>query len=71
MSSGCSEPLETFSFVKEKVTQGDFRREKRLLLQAIAASQGKHRIRLQRELAALEDYERTNRRRNLQYALMS
>lgn len=39
----------------------DIRRTKRLLRQAIAASQGEHRIRLQRELAALEDYERSTR----------
>jgi len=36
---------------------------KRLLRQAIAASQGQHRIRLQHELAALEDYERSTCRR--------
>jgi hypothetical protein len=43
---------------KQTVPLDDIRREKRLLRQAIAVSQGLHRIRLQRELAALEDYER-------------
>jgi hypothetical protein len=48
--------------IKQTVPLDDIRREKRLLRQAIAVSQGLHRIRLQRELAALEDYEREMRR---------
>lgn len=61
MASDCSEPLDTFPAVKQTVPLDDIRREKRLLRQAIAVSQGLHRIRLQRELAALEDYEREMR----------
>lgn len=47
--------------IRQTVPLDDIRREKRLLRQAIAVSQGLHRIRLQRELAALEDYEREMR----------
>jgi hypothetical protein len=61
LASDCSEPLGIFPAVKQTVPFEDIRREKRLLRQAIAASQGLHRIRLQRELAALEDYEREMR----------
>lgn len=62
MASDCSEPLGIFHAVKQTVPLDDIRREKRLLRQAIAVSQGLHRIRLQRELGALEDYEREMRR---------
>jgi hypothetical protein len=54
--------MEILHALKQTVPLDDIRREKRLLRQAIAVSQGLHRIRLQRELAALEDYERGIRR---------
>jgi hypothetical protein len=54
--------MEILHALKQTVPLDDIRREKRLLRQAIATSQGLHRIRLQRELAALEDYERGMRR---------
>jgi hypothetical protein len=61
VSSNCSESIISLPFPESLDTSQDIRRMKRLLRHAIAASQGQHRIRLQRELAALEDYERTNR----------
>ncbi|MFX1562628.1 MAG: hypothetical protein ACFFDP_04900 [Promethearchaeota archaeon] len=61
MSTNCSEPIMSMSISKRIDMSIDIRRTKRLLRQAIAASQGEHRIRLQRELAALEDYERSTR----------
>jgi hypothetical protein len=56
---------------KEDSPYRDIRREKRLLRQAIAASTGPHRIRLQRELAALEDYEREKRKQYNEPALLA
>lgn len=55
----------SLSIPKSRETSLDIHRTKRLLRQAIAASRGEHRIRLQRELAALEDYERSNRRQRI------
>ena len=66
VASDCSEHLGIFHGVRQTVPLDDIRREKRLLRQAIAVSQGLHRIRLQRELAALEDYEREMRQTALQ-----
>jgi hypothetical protein len=70
VSSDCIETFRTPPKPREPITQRDIRREKRLLRQAIAASSGNHRIRLQRELAALEDYERETRQRTLQFAAL-
>ena len=71
MSSDCSEPIRALPRIKENKTLGDFDREKRLLRHAIASSQGQHRIRLQQELAALESYERSNRRRKLESLVLA
>lgn len=65
MSADCVESIRNLPNLRDKPTQQDIRREKRLLRQAIAVSQGEHRIRLQRELAALENYERETRQRRL------
>ncbi|MFX0079301.1 MAG: hypothetical protein ACFE8O_08685 [Candidatus Hermodarchaeota archaeon] len=64
MSTDCIEPIRHSSGSREDSPHRDIRREKRLLRQAIAASTGPHRIRLQRELAALEDYERDKRQQH-------
>jgi len=61
VSSGVVEPIRRIHQPSDGMPQWDIRREKRLLRRAIAASSGSHRIRLQRELAALEDYEREKR----------
>ncbi len=61
MSTDYIEVVRGHSRSRDEFPHRDIRREKRLLRQAIAASTGPHRIRLQRELAALEDYERENR----------
>ena len=70
MSTETIEVLPRIHSVREKVPQPDIQREKRLLLQAISASTGPHRIRLQRELAALEDYEREKRQAQIQQATL-
>jgi hypothetical protein len=62
MASATS-PIPTNHQVPRIVKTDDIRREKRLLLKAIAATRGQHRIRLQRELAALEAYERSQHKR--------
>ncbi len=62
------EPLRRIQKPLDEDPQWDIRREKRLLRRAIAASSGSHRIRLQRELAALEDYEREKRQKLLKPA---
>jgi hypothetical protein len=62
------EPLRRIQKSLDEDPQWDIRREKRLLRRAIAASTGSHRIRLQRELAALEDYEREKRQKLLKPA---
>ncbi len=62
MASAAS-PIPTNHQIPQKVKVNDIRREKRLLLKAIAATRGQHRIRLQRELAALEAYERNQHKR--------
>jgi hypothetical protein len=56
VSTDCIDSINILSLLEE--VSSDLRRTKRLLRRAIAASKGKHRIRLQRELAAVEDYER-------------
>jgi hypothetical protein len=61
VSTNCVEVVRDHSRSRDEFPHQDIRREKRLLRQAIAASTGPHRIRLQRELAALEDYEREKR----------
>ncbi len=61
MSTDYVEPIGGIQRTLDDVPRKDIRREKRLLRQAIAVSSGAHRIRLQRELAALEDYEREKR----------
>jgi hypothetical protein len=61
VSTDYVEPIPSIQRTPEDVPRKDIRREKRLLRQAIAVSTGSHRIRLQRELAALEDYEREKR----------
>lgn len=61
-----STPIPANHHVPEKAKVDDIRREKRLLLKAIAATRGQHRIRLQRELAALEAYERNQHKRRQQ-----
>ncbi len=71
MSSGCSEHIESIDIHSQDITSRDIRREKRLLRSAIAISQGPHRIRLQRELAALEEYERAIRRRSVELATLT
>jgi Ser/Thr protein kinase RdoA (MazF antagonist) len=63
VSADCVEPIRRIHQPLEETPQWDIRREKRLLRRAIAASNGSHRIRLQRELAALEDYEREKRQK--------
>lgn len=70
MSTDCVESIRNLPNLRDKPTQQDIRREKRLLRQAIAVSQGEHRIRLQRELAALENYERETRQRRLLLATL-
>lgn len=70
MSADCIESIRNLPNLRDKPTQQDLRREKRLLRQAIAVSQGEHRIRLQRELAALENYERETRQRRLLLATL-
>lgn len=70
MSADCIESIRNLPNLQDKPTQQDLRREKRLLRQAIAVSQGEHRIRLQRELAALENYERETRQRRLLLATL-
>jgi hypothetical protein len=62
------EPLRRIQKPLDEDPQWDIRREKRLLRRAIAASSGSHRIRLQREMAALEDYEREKRQKLLKPA---
>ena len=71
MSTETIEVLPRLHRVCEKASHPDIQREKRLLLQAIAASNGPHRIRLQRELAALEEYEREKRQAQIQQAILS
>ncbi|MFW9830914.1 MAG: hypothetical protein ACFFD8_03990 [Candidatus Thorarchaeota archaeon] len=66
MSTDCIEPVRRHSPAPNETPHRDIQREKRLLRQAIAASNGAHRIRLQRELAALEDYEREKRQQMLE-----
>ncbi|MFX1318671.1 MAG: hypothetical protein ACFE9D_02920 [Promethearchaeota archaeon] len=61
MSTDYVETIRDIQRTPEELPRNDLRREKRLLRQAIASSSGPHRIRLQRELAALEDYEREKR----------
>ncbi len=61
--ASASTPIPTNHQVPRTVRTDDIRREKRLLLKAIAATRGPHRIRLQRELAALEAYERSKNKR--------
>ena len=68
MSTDCIEPAQRVQRPLNDDPHRDIRREKRLLRQAIAASSGSHRIRLQRELAALEEYEREKRQRILTLA---
>ena len=63
MSTDCLEPVRRLQRAFDETPHRDIRREKRLLRRAIAVSTGSHRIRLQRELAALEDYEREKRQR--------
>lgn len=71
MSTDCIEPIRRSSGSREDSPHRDIRREKRLLRQAIAASTGPHRIRLQRELAALEDYEREKRQQYLELTMLT
>ncbi len=66
MSTDSIDPVRRFQRYTNEDPQRDLRREKRLLRQAIAASSGPHRIRLQQELAALEDYERKKRQQILE-----
>lgn len=61
MSTDYVEPIRGIQRPPNDIPRKDIHREKRLLRQAIAVSSGSHRIRLQRELAALEDYEREKR----------
>ena len=68
MSTDCLEPTRRIQRLPSDDPHRDIRREKRLLRQAIAASSGSHRIRLQRELASLEEYEREKRQRILTHA---
>ncbi|MFX1566534.1 MAG: hypothetical protein ACFFCH_11135 [Promethearchaeota archaeon] len=65
MSTDCLESLRGNQRPFDESPHRDIRREKRLLRQAIAISSGTHRIRLQRELAALENYERDKREKLL------
>ncbi len=71
MSTDCIEPIQRSSGSREDPPHRDIRREKRLLRQAIAASTGPHRIRLQRELAALEDYEREKRQQYFELTMLT
>ncbi|MFX0169019.1 MAG: hypothetical protein ACFE89_06600 [Candidatus Hodarchaeota archaeon] len=71
MSTGCVEPLSQRLKLLEEAPHQDIQREKRLLRQAIAVSSGSHRIRLQRELAALEEYEREKRRAHIEQATLA
>jgi hypothetical protein len=71
VSTDCIEPIQRSSGSREDSPHRDFRREKRLLRQAIAASTGPHRIRLQRELAALEDYEREKRQQHIELTMLT
>lgn len=70
MSTKTLEVQPSIHKVREKAPHRDIHREKRLLRQAIAASTGPHRIRLQRELAALEDYEREKRQAQIEQATL-
>jgi hypothetical protein len=65
------EPLPRLPRLREKAPHSDIHREKRLLRQAIAVSTGPHRIRLQRELAALEEYEREKRQAQIEQATLT
>ncbi len=71
MSTDCIKPIRRSSGSREEPPHWDIRREKRLLRQAIAASIGSHRIRLQRELAALEDYEREKRQQHFELTMLT
>jgi len=71
VSTDCIEPIRRSSGSREDPPHRDIRREKRLLRQAIAASTGPHRIRLQRELAALEDYEREKRQQYFELTVLT
>jgi len=71
VSTDCIEPIQRSSGSREDPPHRDIRREKRLLRQAIAASTGPHRIRLQRELAALEDYEREKRQQYFELTMLT
>ena len=71
MSTDCIETIRRSSEFREDPPHRDIRREKRLLRQAIAASTGPHRIRLQRELAALEDYEREKRQQHFELTMLT
>jgi hypothetical protein len=71
VSTETIEVLPRIHRVREKAPHPDIHREKRLLRQAIAASTGPHRIRLQRELAALEEYEREKRRAEIKQATLA
>jgi hypothetical protein len=71
VSTDCIEPIRRSSGPREDSPHRDIRREKRLLRQAIAASTGPHRIRLQRELAALEDYEREKRQQHIELTMLT
>jgi len=68
VSTKTIEVLPRIHVVQEKTSHTDIHREKRLLRQAIASSTGPHRIRLQRELAALEEYEREKRQAQIEQA---
>lgn len=70
MASAAS-PIPTNHQIPRKVRTDDIRREKRLLLKAIAATRGHHRIRLQRELAALESYERNQHKRRREHSVFT
>ncbi|MFX1474261.1 MAG: hypothetical protein ACFFCO_02120 [Promethearchaeota archaeon] len=69
--ASASTPIPTNHHVPLTVKTDDIRREKRLLLKAIAATRGQHRIRLQRELAALEAYERGQYKRYQEHSVFT
>jgi hypothetical protein len=71
VSTDCLEPLRGNQRPFDDTPHLDIRREKRLLRQAIAKASGSHRIRLQRELAALEDYERDKRQKILEQNVLA
>ena len=71
VSSDCLEPLRSNQRPFDDSPHQDIRREKRLLRQAIAKASGSHRIRLQRELAALEEYEREKRQQILEQNVLA